>query len=203
MVFQLFQENCLLILNIIIFNFVSPSLQNTHYADENASLVVQSVTLCHLYGDLNIYGISICVSFYLTWLTLFIAVALHVKDEIKNTCCGFNVVALAVLINTYKGVLDGNFAVLEIFIVASLVIILSIYFLISFGAERFGTINPFDTSTFRADPVGIGILLLIDAFFLLTQPWLYFVVLRKGSKPICNARIWIFKPVSLLGSTWT
>ena len=63
----------------IFLHLVQPSLQNTHYADENALFVVQSVEPCHLYGDADLYGLGVRLSFYLTWATLFFAGLVEVR----------------------------------------------------------------------------------------------------------------------------
>ncbi|KAG4428293.1 hypothetical protein IFR05_016222 [Cadophora sp. M221] len=188
-----------------IILFATPSIQNTHYADQAASIVVQSIQPCHLYGDPDIYGIGIRISFYLQWFSILVAVFFNEADEIVITRRTFNVVALAVLINTYISTTNGSLAALEVFIVCTLVLSLSIYCMIPFGgSHRHDTpsINPFESAAFYKDPIGIGILLLIDSAFLLSQPWLYFVIIRQGTKPTCAAKIWIFKPINIYSTGW-
>ena len=185
--------------------FAAPALQNTHYADPTDSIVVQSVQPCHLYGDPDIYGIGIRLSFYLQWFSIVVAVFFNETREIIITRRTFNVVALAVLINTYISVTNGSLAALEIFIVCTLVLSLSIYCMIPFGGNREDespSINPFESKAFHEDPIGIGILLLIDSAFLFSQPWLYFVIINQGTKPLCTARIWIFTPIDIYSKGW-
>jgi len=116
-----------------VLYYTTPALCNTQYVNENKTLVVQSVQPCHLYGDSDIYGIGIRISLYLQWAALIPALVVGVEKEIKNARRAFNVVALAVLINTLISAAGGSFAILEMFIVISLVPALSIYFALPFG----------------------------------------------------------------------
>lgn len=191
--------------------FIQLSLQNTQYANENASFVVQSVEPCHIYGDPDLYGLGVRLSFYITWGSLILAVAFNADREIRSARRAFNVVALAVLVNTYISVKNGSFAALEVFIVCNFVIALSFFFLLPFsvgssGAENSaGAIDSNDTNETTAtskDIIGIGISSFIHAAFLCSQPWLYFTVPRQGSKPGCDAKIWISLTVHISGNGW-
>ena len=199
----------------VILLFIQPSLQNTHYADENTSFVLQSVEPCHIYGDPDLYGLGVRLSFYITWASLYVAIAFKASQEIRNARRSFNVVALAILINTYKSVKDGSFAALEVFIVCNLVLFLSFLFLLPFSVEEpeqdsanlVNTTNTVDTpasrkGTPRKDIFGLGMSALIHAIFLCSQPWLYFTVPRQGSKQGCDAKIWILWTVHISGNGW-
>jgi hypothetical protein len=163
------------LLSMLIFlSFIKPSFQNTHYTDQNTTIVVQSVEPCHIYRDPDLYGVGIRISFCVTWATLFFATLLpnngkfNNDDEFKNARRAFNIVALSVLINTYISITNGSFAALEIFIVCTLVISLSLLFLLP--DIEIETINFFDSPAFYNDPIGFGFLSLLIGVFLCTQP---------------------------------
>ena len=192
---------------VIFLCFIRPSLQNTHYADENTSFVLQSVEPCHIYGDPDLYGLGVRLSFYITWASLFFAIAFKANQEIRSARRAFNVVALAVLINTYISLKNGSFAALEIFIVCNLVLFLSFLFLLPFRAEEDEEVavnanNAPGTNPSRKDYFGLGMSSLIHAIFLCSQPWLYFTVPRQGSKEGCDAKIWILFTVHISGNGW-
>lgn len=192
-------------LTVVLLFFVHPSIQKTHYAVENDTLVVESVSPCHLYGDPDLYGIGIRLSFYLTWFGFFAAVALGKEEEISGIRRGFNIVALAVLINTYISAANGSFAVLEMTIVSYLVVVLSVYFSIPLRRPKIKSLedfNIFESEFFLEDPLGIATTMLIDAGFFASQPWIYFKIIRQGSKSICDPKIWILKSFSLYSSHW-
>jgi hypothetical protein len=184
--------------------------------------VAQSVQPCHLYGDSDIYGIGIRLSFYIQWGTIILALIAGVEDEIKSTRRGFNVVSLAVLVNTFISATNGSFAALELFIVSTLVVFLSLYFIVPFGGEinvqyeedpnqighpmlvsRETDVDIFSIEAFKADPIGIAILLLIDTAFLFSQPWLYWIVIKQGNRSECKPSVWVFfKSIILNGPAW-
>jgi len=184
--------------------------------------VAQSVQPCHLYGDSDIYGIGIRLSFYIQWGTIILALIAGVEDEIKSTRRGFNVVSLAVLVNTFISAMNGSFAALELFIVSMLVVFLSVYFIVPFGGEihvryeedpnqighpilvsRETDVDIFSVKAFKADPIGIAILLLIDTAFLFSQPWLYWIVIKQGNRSECKPSVWVFfKSFILNGPAW-
>jgi hypothetical protein len=203
----------------------------THYANDTVPIVVQSVQPCHLYGDSDIYGIGIRLSLYIQWATMIVAIPIAGEgDFVPVTRMGFNIVALAVLINTYISASSGSFAILELYIVSCLVVFLSGYFIIPWGSnerrdaqreedppiirnwtlKRFWDtiidwrpVDLFDLEPVKADPIGIGVLLLIDTGFLLSQPWLYFVILNQGHSPGCVAEIYVaFVYVDLYSHSW-
>jgi hypothetical protein len=191
--------------------FIQPSLQNTYYANENTTLVVQSVGPCHIYGDPDLYGLGVRLSFYITWGTLIVAVFFKAGPEIRSARRAFNVVALAILINTYISITNGSFAALEMFIVCNLVLTLSFLFLLPISGKDPGTSNPNDsnntnettnTGASRKDIIGLSMSSLIHAAFLCSQPWLYFMVPQQGSKASCDAKIWILFTVHISGNGW-
>lgn len=194
----------------VLISLIQPSIQDTYYASVNDTIVSESVSPCHLYGDSDIYGIGIRISFYIQWSVIIIALVGGFEDEIKSTRRGFNIVSLAVMINTFHSVANGGFAVLEIFIVSTLVLLLSAYFITPFGGRTniryVHTNNPpgskavlehtevpiFSLGAFREDPIGIAVLLLIDTAFLFSQPWLYFKTFQRSNKRACRPIIWVF-----------
>jgi hypothetical protein len=155
---------------------------------------------------------------------MFVAIPIASEgDFVPITRTGFNIVALAVLINTYISASSGSLAVLEIYIVSCLVVFLSGYIIVPFASNKpfrvrtsnwslrrfwneikdWHLVNLWGLEPFKADPIGIGILLLIDTAFLLSQPWLYFVILNQGHSPGCVAEIYVaFVYVDIYSHSW-
>lgn len=118
---------------------VVPTLQFTHYANENATAVVSSVNPCHLYGDSDSYGIGVRISLYLQFFAGMLVQIADLQNELKSIRLGFNIVATATMINTYVGTHQGSFAYLEWYLVSALVLTLPLFVVTPLGT-MFSTI---------------------------------------------------------------
>lgn len=111
---------------LISASFVKLTIQITHYASENEIVVVESAAPCHLYGDPDLYGIGVRISYYVQWGAGVLALALGASKQITTVRRGINILTTAVLINAVRSMFEGSFAVFEFQIVVSLVLALPI-----------------------------------------------------------------------------
>jgi hypothetical protein len=168
---------------MLLFALVCPSLQFTHYFEEPGS--------CDIIGDPDTYGIGVRISFYLNWAAAFLALLFNLHDEHKGSRRAINAIAIAVVTNTLINTTKGSFAMLEWYIVFTMVLILPI------------TVSvPFSWTAIKDDMIGISCLLLLYSIYGVIQPWLYFTIPRQGYKDGCPAKIFVYAPFSLYNTHW-
>ena len=96
----------------------------TSYAQENSTLVVQSVSPCHLTGDADLYGLGVRLSFYIQWISALCLRLFQHRTEMKSLRRGFNILIFAVLINLWVSANRGSFALFEWYLMSLLIFLL-------------------------------------------------------------------------------
>jgi hypothetical protein len=168
---------------MLLFTLVCPSLQFTHYSEKPGS--------CDIIGDPDTYGIGVRISFYLNWAAAFLALLFNRHEEHKGSRRAINAIAIAVVTNTLINTTKGSFAMLEWYIVFSMILILPITVAV-----------PFSWTAIKDDMIGISCLLLLYSIYCVIQPWLYFAIPRQGYKDGCPAKIFVYAPFSLYNTHW-
>jgi hypothetical protein len=168
---------------MLLFALVCPSLQFTHYSEKPGS--------CDIIGDPDTYGIGVRISFYLNWAAAFLALLFNLHDEHKGSRRAINAIAIVVVTNTLINTTKGSFAMLEWYIVFSMVLILPLTASI-----------PFSWTAIKDDIIGISCLLLLYSIYGVIQPWLYFTIPRQGYKDGCPAKIFLYAPFSVYNTHW-
>lgn len=117
---------------VLVFLFVSPTFQFTHYPEPDQQVASISVSPCHLYGDTDTYGSGVSASYYLQWFTSVLVTFTGVENEAHAILTGFNIIGLAVLANLYLSTISGGLATLEWYIISGLVIFLPLLISVPF-----------------------------------------------------------------------
>ncbi|KAL5603455.1 hypothetical protein FOVSG1_006205 [Fusarium oxysporum f. sp. vasinfectum] len=92
----------------------------TEYIGDNVTIAGTYVQRCHLFGDSDLFGLGVRVSFYISWATSLLGLFLSTVQEMKSTRLSFNVLFLALLIILINNTSRGSFALLEWYIVTGL-----------------------------------------------------------------------------------
>ncbi|GIK06647.1 hypothetical protein Aspvir_002297 [Aspergillus viridinutans] len=98
-------------------------------------------------------------------------------EDVADCRKAFNIVTLAVIINTFRNTVGGSFAMLEWYIVFSLVVIIP-------SVVALAVV----TKGWTEDKIGFGLFLLWYAIYLGCQPWLAFGTLHQGSRASCDPK---------------
>lgn len=128
---------------------VAPSHQFTHYVGDSYSII----------GDSDVYGLGICISYYLFFAATIVAVAAGKKTVIKDCVKGLIVIMLAILITLIPNTINGSFAVFEWLITFPLILtpgLCVVEFLLSYE-----------------NAVICGCFGIIYSVYCFIQPWLY------------------------------
>lgn len=87
-------------------------------------MAVQSVEPCYLYGDSDLYGLGVRLSFYLQYLAAVICIGFQRSNELKSLRLGFSTLSFAMIIGLYRNVKRVSFALMEWYIVSALIFLI-------------------------------------------------------------------------------
>ncbi|KAH6684596.1 hypothetical protein B0J14DRAFT_16026 [Halenospora varia] len=109
-----------IIIFVALLHF-SGCLGITEYVNDNPTVMVQSTQPCTLYGDSDLYGLGVRISFYLQFGVGLVGVWVGSTKEIKSLRLGFNTLSSALFIVLLRNANRGSFALLEWNIVGNLI----------------------------------------------------------------------------------
>lgn len=85
---------------------------------------MQSVDQCYLYGDSDLYGFGVRLSYYLQFGAGLIGLACGLDKELESLRRGFNIITFTILVYLFISANRGSFALLEWYIVSLLILLL-------------------------------------------------------------------------------
>lgn len=166
---------------LMLSAFLAPAAATTHFSDEPNS--------CQIIGNPDIYGIGIRLGFYLQTAAVLLAIWFAPRQT-SIARAASNVISIAVLANTFRDSTRGSLVAIEWYIVIWMVVILPL------------SNVPMTKALLRVSAPSYGIMLTIICMVIYSQVWLAYHGFEIGHKPGCDAKIFLFRGISVYHSTW-
>lgn len=167
---------------VLLLAFIAQSSANTQFSNVEGS--------CHIYGDGDVYGKGIRISYYLQWASAIIGLWIAPQSA-NRTRVATSVITFSVFINSIRGAaVDNSLIIVEWYIAYYLVFWLLVFNLPTYGAA------------FKTSAGSLALILLNYVMVLSFLAWIYWRGTHYGYKEGCNPKVFLFTAINAYNPHW-